>query len=54
MFPRRVGLPAEHAGQFGDAVFGGEELDLGIRVAKTLHGGNTYLQLSQTRAKLRS
>ncbi len=33
MFPCRIGLPAEHAGQFGDAVFAGEEVDLGNRAA---------------------
>ena len=33
MFPCRVGLAAEHASQFGDAVFGGEEIDLGNRAA---------------------
>jgi hypothetical protein len=33
MFASRVSLPAEHAGQFGDAVFAGEEADLENRAA---------------------
>jgi len=33
MFAGRVSLPAEHAGQFGDAVFGGKEVGLGNRAA---------------------
>ena len=33
MSVRRVGLSAEQARQFGYAVFGGEEIDLGNRAA---------------------